>query len=173
MKKLLPSIALIAVFIFAGIISSNFTDRANAESDGEKHSYIHKFTNHKWSDSDHEGKKDYEWKNKSEDNSKLGFYGEDVSRKVEIIENGITIEITSSDSETIARIQEFATNEDGKGGHKRWGSSSITKNTEIIDGGVKTTITSDDPDKVTLLQEKLGSGSKFLGFRKHHQGYLK
>jgi len=173
MKKLLPGIVLIAVFVLAGVVSSNFTGQANAEKDSEKHSYNHTFTKHGWLKRDHDGEKEHGWKFKSGNHlgQRSGLFSEDVNRQIEIIENGVTIEITSSDTETITRIQEFGTNEDSQKRHKGWSSPSITKDTEIIDGGVRITVISDDPDEVTRLQEKLTSDNKSSGFRWHHRNH--
>jgi len=170
MKKILLSLVIVAIFVLGVVVSSSFTGQANAQKDSEKN-YNHSFTKHQWSETDYVGKKDYDWKFKNSDhsNKRIGLFSEDLERKVEAIENGIIIEITSSDPETVTRIQEFENSEkDLKSNGSRY-SSNITKDKEIIESGIRITITSDDPDKVIWLQEKLTSSDKFFGFRRHHK----
>jgi len=173
MKKTLTSIAIVIVFILGGIVLSNITSRVNAQKDSEKNTYNHSFTKHQWSEKDYSGEKDYKWKFKNSDHSSkhIGLFSEDLERKVEIIENGITIEITSSDPETVTYIQEFGSSENDLKSNGNQYSSNITKDKEIIDNGLRITITSDDPDKIIWLQEKLTSSNKFSGFRRHHKSH--
>ncbi|MCD6218509.1 hypothetical protein J7L05_11740 [bacterium] len=76
-----------------------------------------------------------------------------VDRTVTNIDNGVIIELTSSDPDVVKRIQERKETRRGGGGDN-CDSPKAKRTVENIKDGVRITITSDDPDTVKQIQEK-------------------
>jgi TusA-related sulfurtransferase len=76
-----------------------------------------------------------------------------VDRSVTNIDNGVIIELTSSDPDVVKRIQERKETRRGGGGNN-CDSPKAERTVKNIKDGVRITITSDDPDTVSQIQEK-------------------
>lgn len=76
-----------------------------------------------------------------------------VDRSVTNINNGVVIELTSSDPDVVKRIQERKETRKGGGGDK-CDAPKAERTVKNIKDGVRITITSDDPDTVEMIQTR-------------------
>jgi len=162
MKKILLSLALIATFVAGGITVNSYLGTVEAQE-------VDVASSHDESEEGHWGMMG---RHGSEENHEA-MMGEDVDHQVTNIDNGVVIEVTSSDPETVALIQEHHLNKEGDEGFGHWGDKlDVTRSVENIDNGVRMTLTSDDPDTVELLQTRSASGKgMFGGWGRHGEGH--
>ena len=166
MKKLNLYIAVIAIFLGGAFIGSGYLTNANTQSDTK--SYNKHFFSYNNEGNNHSSVEKHSWGDKKWKYNKSGYNNLiDINRQITVIDNGIILELTSSNAETVDKIQQFKSEKHGQFPYKKWKSSNITKDIELIDNGVRITITSDDLDIVTRLQEKSFSDKSFLGTRQH------
>ena len=174
MRNILIALTLIVVFIAGGVTVNQYLRPVAAAQDGEvvvpaspEPAVVEVIEKN---DDDNEVVPDSSVSHKS--------FGGNVEYTVTNIDNGVVLEMTSTDAEVVqmiqehkAKKQEHMANKDHMG--KWYGSksgSNLTKNIENIDNGVRVTITSDDPDAVQQLQEHKAGGMKH-GNGKQHGGY--
>ncbi|MBU1022875.1 hypothetical protein KKB99_01200, partial [bacterium] len=127
MKKIYTIIAVLTLFLIAGLAIDNYS---NAATTAEK------------SENDRQKK---------------------VNRSIENIDNGVVIELTSTDPEIVKRIQERA----GKASMEKQGNKKgkgdcgdVVRTVTNIENGVRITMTSDNPETVKKIQERARKGHK-------------
>jgi len=169
MKKSQMYIVIVTVFLGGALLGSGYLVNAGTQDGAQSHNGH--FLSHNSEGDNHSGFKKDGWGKEEWNHNKSGYSNlADIDRQTTIIDNGVVLELTSSDAEVVDKIQQFGSKEDGQLPHKQWKSSDITKDVELIGNGVRITITSDDPDTVTRLQEKSSSDKGFFGARWHLKG---
>lgn len=150
MKKLLLGLTLVAVFVAGGITVNSYIGTVEAQENGG--SAYGNENGHWGMRGGHGLGEDHE-----------AMMGKDIDHQVTNIDNGVVIEATSSDPETVAFIQEHMAKR-GDEGSRHWGNKlDVTRSVENINNGVRMTLTSDDPDTVELLQNRSASGKGLFG----------
>ena len=140
-KKIISGLLLLATFV-AGGVAFQVVPRL---SHGNRTSFSHgDLKNGDWDKKElfmkmkgmHEGGEYKEW-------------FENVDKEVTNIDNGITVDITSEDADTVTKIQEKYSEDD-----ESKESDKVSKETkiEVIDNGIRMTITSDDPEMIEKIQ---------------------
>ncbi len=164
MRNIFVALALVVTFIAGGITVNQYLRPATAAQDNEPAAV-----------SDDSSADESSTANKSNGEKCQTYMGHkagmgDVDHNVTNIDNGVVIEMTSTDEETVRMIQEHKANKQEHMGKHGWRhGSDLTKNVENIDNGVRVTITSDDPNTVQRLQEHKAGCMKY-GDGKYHGG---
>lgn len=167
MRNILFALTLIVAFAAGGITVNQYLRPATAAQDSEQDQGNEgSSSNGSTTTNDTEDKKGHGYMDHKE------LMG-DVDHTVTNIDNGVVIDMTSTNEETIRLIREHKAKkqEHMKNHASKWhGGGDITRSVENIDNGVRVTITSDDPETVQRLQEHKANGMKHGG-RKHHGGH--
>ena len=162
MKKLFSGLALVSVFVAGGMtIGQVMAQDGSANVPHDEMS-----VNHNESVKGHCGMKGFCGKRGGHGSGENheAMMGKDVDHQVTNIDNGVVIEATSSDSETVALIQEHHLSKEDGDISKRWGGKlNVERSVENIDNGVRMTMTSDNPDTVEMLQKRSTSGKGMFG----------
>lgn len=162
MKKIFLALALVAVFVAGGIAANSYLGIAEAQENGSNPA-------HDESECGMEGSCGMRGGHGPGENYKA-MAGKDVDHQVTNTDNGVVIEVTSSDSETVALIQEHMAKEGDEGSKHRGGKFNVTRSVENIDNGVRMTMASDDPNTVEMLQKRSASGKGMFGGCGRHGG---
>jgi len=126
MKKLSIALVLVAVFV-GGITSSRYLGQANAQERGERQYPSHLFKNHDKSTFTYEGKTMHKWGMKNYEGMGGNYekFMTDVNKEVTLIENGVSITMTSDNPETVKKLQMMTEMTKGSWGSKwRHGNQS-------------------------------------------------
>jgi len=150
------SIMLIAVVSISGLVTGSDVNITQQYANGSRI--------HSHSEGCHENGRYH-----SERNETDCEHDENVEHEITIIENGVQIEITSSDPEIIEHIQTHCYENIVERSVRPHGGYEIDINVEKIENGIGIIITSEDDETVKMIQEKANS-EDYPGHFNFHRG---